>query len=60
MNQPMIVVAVLGVLALIGGGAYLLWPEPEPEPEPAALEDNDTGMTRFETEELMRTIGYIQ
>ena len=58
MNQPMIIGALLGGMVLVGGGAYLLWPKPEPEP--AALEDNDTGMTRFQTEELMRTIGYIQ
>lgn len=58
MNQPRIIGVVLGVMVLIGGGAYLLWPEPEPEPP--ALEDSDTGMTLFEKEELMRTIGYIQ
>jgi hypothetical protein len=60
MNKPLIVGVVLGVMVLISGGVYLLWPEPEPEPEPEALEDKDTGLDRFETEELMRTIGYIQ
>ena len=36
MNKPLIVGVVLGVMVLISGGVYLLWPEPEPEPEPEA------------------------
>lgn len=60
MNRPLIISGLLSALLLAGGGAWMLWPEPEPEPEPEALEDTDTGMTRHETEELMRTIGYIQ
>lgn len=60
MNRPLIFGGALSALLLAGGGAWVLWPEPEPEPEPEALEDKDTGLDRFETEELMRTIGYIQ
>lgn len=56
---PLLLATAL-VLALLGGaGAWLLWPEPPPPEEPAA-EDKDTGLTRDETEELMRTIGYVQ
>lgn len=60
MSKPVIVVAAVALLALGGGiAAWVLWPEPEPEPEEVA-EDKDTGFTRDETEELMRTIGYVQ
>ena len=47
----------LGLL-LVVGTAILLWPE---EPPPIEIENiDDTGMTRFETEALMREIGYVQ
>lgn len=46
---------LLAGLILSGLGVYLLWPEPEPEPKPS-----DTGLTREETEALMRKIGYVQ
>ena len=46
------------LLSLGGVTAWALWPEPEPEPDPVV--DGDTGMTRAETEDLMRTIGYVQ
>jgi hypothetical protein len=44
-------------LVLSGLGVYLLWPQPEPEPE---NKQSDTGLTREETEALMRKIGYVQ
>ncbi|MFT5683807.1 MAG: hypothetical protein ACI8RZ_004739 [Myxococcota bacterium] len=47
------------LLAVAGGTTATLWPEPDPE-EPEVVEDTDTGMSRFQTEELMRTIGYVQ
>ena len=46
------------VLCIGGVAAWAMWSEPEPEPEPVV--DGDTGMTRAETEDLMRTIGYVQ
>ena len=51
-----IVLPILGVFLV--GGVFYFWFEEEPEPE--VLEDTDTGFTRHETEELMRTIGYVQ
>ncbi len=42
-------------LALVGATAWALWPEPAPEP----TVDNDTGLTREQTEDMMRTIGYV-
>ena len=52
-------ILIMTVVLIVGGATTAaLWPEPEPdEPEPVA---EDTGMTRFQTEELMRTIGYVQ
>lgn len=45
-------------LFFVVGAAILLWPE---EPPPIEIENkDDTGMTRFETETLMREIGYVQ
>jgi hypothetical protein len=45
------------VLCAVGGGVVFFWSEPPPiEPEFV----DDTGMTRFQTEELMREIGYVQ
>ena len=37
--------------------SLFFWPEPEPEPE---NKPSDTGLTREETEALMRKIGYVQ
>ena len=47
----------LGTLLLLTGIGYFLFAPPE-EIEPKI--DTDTGYTRHETEELMRTIGYVQ
>ena len=52
------IAAVLLVVA--GGAAAVLWPTPEEPEEPTVIEDNDTGLNRFQTEEMMRTIGYVQ
>lgn len=41
-------------------GAIVFVFRPEPTPEPTLEKDTDTGLTRHETEELMRTIGYVQ
>lgn len=60
MNKALIFSGLLTSVLLVAGGAWMMWPAPEPEPEPEALEDKDTGLDRNETEELMRTIGYIQ
>ena len=48
---------LLFLFLMVGCVAWALWPAPEPEPEP---EDADTGMTRLQTEEMMRSIGYVQ
>ncbi|MGC6508565.1 MAG: hypothetical protein ACON4U_09130 [Myxococcota bacterium] len=45
-------------LILCVGGVYFLWPEPPPPPKKEFIDD--TGLTRFQTEELMREIGYVQ
>ena len=60
MSKPLLI-AGAALLLTVGGGvaAWALWPEPEPEPE-EVTEDKDTGLTRDQTEELMRTIGYVQ
>ena len=45
-------------IIIAGGISYTVY---EPETEiPPTEEDADTGLTRHETEELMRTIGYVQ
>ena len=46
------------LIVIVGGISYALY-EPETE-APITEEDSDTGLTRHETEELMRTIGYVQ
>jgi hypothetical protein len=51
------VVLSLLFLIIIGSIGFILL---EPEPEPEETSEKDTGMTRHETEELMRTIGYVQ
>ena len=54
-NRILLTIAVLA----IGGGAtaWTLWPEAEEE---ESFEDKDTGLTRDQTEDMMRTIGYVQ
>ena len=49
-------ILLIGIV-LSGLGVYFFWPEPEPEPE---NKPSDTGLTREETEALMRKIGYVQ
>ena len=44
-------------LLLSGIGIYLLWPQPEQKEE---KKSDDTGLTREQTEDLMRKIGYVQ
>ena len=48
---------VLGLL-FCAIGAFVMWPEPPPPPPDEFVDD--TGLTRFQTEELMREIGYVQ
>jgi len=52
-----VIVAII-LLGLVAVGAYALQEEP---PEPVVEEPkDDTGMSREQTEDLMRTIGYVQ
>ena len=46
-------------IVIVGGIGYSMY-DPEIEPAPMEEKDTDTGLTRHETEELMRTIGYVQ
>ena len=46
-------------IVIVGGIGYAVY-EPEKAPLPIEEKDTDTGLTRHETEELMRTIGYVQ
>ena len=48
------------LLVVIAGGIGYVVYDPEVEPIPSEEIDTDTGLTRHETEELMRTIGYVQ
>lgn len=65
-TNPLFFAAALALLT--GSGSALFWwsqqsnasPPPVDPTAQAQAEDEDTGMTRFETEELMRTIGYTQ
>ena len=52
-------VAAFLLCGAAAAAAVVFWPEPEADP---AMEEqvDDTGMTRFKTEELMREIGYVQ
>jgi hypothetical protein len=52
-------VAALVLCGAFAIAAVILWPTPEADPAEEVVED-DTGMTRFKTEELMREIGYVQ
>ncbi len=58
-HKPLIAASVLTVVVLGGVGAWLAWPDPPP-PEPPEAAADDTGLTRQQTEDLMRTIGYVQ
>ena len=54
-----VIIPVVVVLVAVGAGVtWAFWPEPPPADPPA--EPSDTGMTDHQTEELMRTIGYVQ
>ena len=56
-RMPLLFGLTVALALVAAGAAWALWPEaPEPEPEVAA----DTGLTRDETEDQMRTIGYVQ
>ena len=55
MKKKSVILICLGAIAI---GAFALWPEPPPPPKPEFVDD--TGLTRFQTEELMREIGYVQ
>ena len=48
---------VLAGIFLSGLGIYFFWPQPQ---EPEEKKVDDTGLTREQTENLMRTIGYVQ
>ena len=60
MNRNSMIGVVVVLLAVAGGTTAALWPEPDEPDEPEVAEDNDTGLSRFQTEEMMRTIGYVQ
>lgn len=49
---------ILVGIVLMTVSAFFLWPEPPPPPKAEFVDD--TGLTRFQTEELMREIGYVQ
>jgi len=53
-----IAITIVGLIVICISGLYFLSIEPEPTIED--LEDNDTGFTRHETEERLRSIGYVQ
>ncbi len=58
-RKPMLIFGGLAVALVTGGVVWVAWPEPPPEEPPEPVVD-DTGLTRDETEDLMRTIGYVQ
>ncbi|MEE2751420.1 MAG: hypothetical protein VX519_08310 [Myxococcota bacterium] len=59
MRPPPLLIAVLGLGFLLVLG--VLWVSEEPEKEVVVEEEQDeTGMTSEEREELMRIIGYVQ
>ena len=51
-------VKIIIILCLIATGLYIMRPDP-PEVVVEVPKD-DTGMSREQTEDLMRTIGYVQ
>ena len=55
MKKKLLILSTAIGLACLG--IIFFWPDSSP---PAAIEQDDTGMTRHQTEELMRTIGYVQ
>ena len=48
------------LLVVISGCIGYVFYQPEVDPPQIENQDTDTGLTRHETEELMRTIGYVQ
>ena len=50
-----ILLVILGLITILG--VVLIMNQKKEDP---VLEDTDTGFTRFQTEELMREIGYVQ
>jgi len=65
MTQNKTVALLLGAVLLLGGLSGGVWwalqeAPPEDVPEEGAATEEDTGMSRTRTEELMRTIGYVQ
>jgi len=50
---------MLGLVIGLGAVGWMLYPEPEEPLEQVAAEEEE-GMTDEETEELMRSIGYVQ
>ncbi len=59
-NKKTLLILAAVTLMLATGGAVALWPEDTPAEDTGIAQDGDTGMSRFQTEELMRTIGYVQ
>ena len=58
MSRKFWLFAALATASVAAAGGWFLWEDtPEPEPEAPA---EDSGMSEERTEELMRTIGYVQ
>jgi hypothetical protein len=58
MSKRQRILLAIAVLAIGGSAtAWTLWPDAEDE---ASFEDQDTGLTRDQTEDMMRSIGYVQ
>ena len=55
MKKNLLILSTL--IGLLGGAAIFFWPQTDP---PSAPDQDDTGMTRHQTEDMMRTIGYVQ
>lgn len=57
-KRTLVIAAVCAVIGVSAGVAVALWPkDPPPKDETA---DDDTGMSRRQTEAMMREIGYVQ
>ena len=50
--------SIIGLALTCLIGLYFFLQDPEPDAE--TIEDTDTGFTRHETEERLRSIGYVQ
>ena len=50
--------SIIGLALTCLIGLYFFLQDPEPDTE--TIEDTDTGFTRHETEERLRSIGYVQ